>query len=155
MNHFRLTFQWPLVLLTLQRSRFLWLVRESKILVDSCSPLLSFGERFLNWKWIINYSMSFRPFDIAKVSRFEKLNGEQFLRYFLLSFNYPTFCLSFDTAKKTIIGELKGEHKKRERLLSLICRICWFFLLFLDSCIGSCSLLMCLARNRTLRFLRF
>jgi hypothetical protein len=56
--------------------------------------------------------MSFRPFDIAKVSGFEKLNGEQFLRYFLLSFNYPTFCLSFDTAKKTIIGELKREHKK-------------------------------------------
>ena len=64
--------------------------------------------------------MSFRPFDIAKVSGFEKLNGEQFLRYFLLSLNLPTFCLSFDTAKKTIIGELKGEHKKREMLLSLV-----------------------------------
>ena len=60
----------------------------------------------------LTYSMNSCPFDIAKVSGFEKLNGEQFLRYFLLSFNYPTFCLSFDTAKKTIIGELKREHKK-------------------------------------------
>ena len=64
--------------------------------------------------------MSFRPFDIAKVSGFEKLNGEQFLRYFLLSFNYPTFCLSFDTAKKTIFEGLKREQKNREMLLSLV-----------------------------------
>ena len=60
------------------------------------------------------------PFDIAKVSGFEKLNGEQFLRYFLLSFNYPTFCLSFDTAKKTIFEGLKREQKNREMLLSLV-----------------------------------